>query len=201
MNPSEPNNEPAPYTPTQVQPIPQQTQPNPGKGLGIAGFVLAFFPVIQLAGLGLSIAGLVKSKRAGYKNGLALAGIILSSLFFLGSILFVFLFAISIVSYNGITARANTSAAQSSAASVIKYSEIYYSNNGTYPTASSQLETSSSITFSPEPLTSTPTYPSTVDFYNCNDGNKVGFWDYTQEVAIYMYSGEANEASVCQLAN
>jgi uncharacterized membrane protein len=49
---------------------------NPGKTLGIVGFVLAF--VVNVAGLVVSILALNKSKKAGYKNGLALAGIIIS---------------------------------------------------------------------------------------------------------------------------
>ena len=53
---------------------------DPGKGLGIAGFVLAFFGPLSLVGVILSIVGLVKSRRAGQKNGLALAGIILSAI-------------------------------------------------------------------------------------------------------------------------
>ncbi len=52
---------------------------DPGKGLGIAGFVLAFFGPLALVGVILSIVALVKSRRAGQKNGLALAGIILGA--------------------------------------------------------------------------------------------------------------------------
>ena len=50
---------------------------NPGKTLGIVGLVLAF--VANIVGLIVSIIALNKSKKAGYKNGLALAGIIVSS--------------------------------------------------------------------------------------------------------------------------
>jgi hypothetical protein len=49
----------------------------PGKTLGIVGLVLAF--VFQLAGLVCSIIALSQSRRAGYKNGIALAGIIVSA--------------------------------------------------------------------------------------------------------------------------
>ena len=51
----------------------------PGKGLGIAGFIVSFF--FSLVGLILSIIAYVQSRKAGYKNGLALAGIILGSVF------------------------------------------------------------------------------------------------------------------------
>ena len=78
---------PAPITaptPNQIAPTPQPLQPSvpgsadPGKTLGVVGFILAF--VANLFGLILSIIALNKSKKAGYKNGLALAGIIISSI-------------------------------------------------------------------------------------------------------------------------
>lgn len=51
----------------------------PGKTLGIVGLILAF--VFSLAGLIVSIIANNQSKAAGYKNGLAKAGIILSIVF------------------------------------------------------------------------------------------------------------------------
>jgi len=51
----------------------------PGRGLGIAGFVLSLFVVANVVGLILSIVALIQSKRAGRPNGFALAGIIIAS--------------------------------------------------------------------------------------------------------------------------
>ncbi len=48
----------------------------PGKGLGIAGLVLAI--LVPLVGLILSIIAKSQSKKAGYKNGPATAGIWIS---------------------------------------------------------------------------------------------------------------------------
>lgn len=48
----------------------------PNRGLTIAGVVFAF--LIPLLGLILSIVALVQSRGAGQKNGLAIAGIIIS---------------------------------------------------------------------------------------------------------------------------
>lgn len=48
----------------------------PGRGLGIAGLVLAF--LIPPLGLILSIVAKVQSRKAGVKNGIATAGIIVS---------------------------------------------------------------------------------------------------------------------------
>lgn len=51
---------------------------NPGKTLGIVGLIMAFFFGLNIVGLILSIVGLNKSKKAGFSNGPALAGIIVS---------------------------------------------------------------------------------------------------------------------------
>lgn len=51
---------------------------NPGHGMGVAGLVCAF--LAPLVGLILSIVAMMKSKKAGMSNGLALAGIIVSSI-------------------------------------------------------------------------------------------------------------------------
>jgi hypothetical protein len=60
---------------------PPATQPaaaNPGFGLGIAGLILAIIWPLQLLGLILSIVARGQSKRAGFTNGPATAGIIIS---------------------------------------------------------------------------------------------------------------------------
>ncbi|MCA5893313.1 DUF4190 domain-containing protein [Isoptericola sp. NEAU-Y5] len=59
---------------------------NPGKTLGIVGLVLGFLGPLSLVGLVLSIVGMVKSRKAGRSNGVALAGIIVSALVLLGTI-------------------------------------------------------------------------------------------------------------------
>lgn len=46
--------------------------------MGIVGFVLSFVWIVDVAGLIISIIAMAKSKRAGQKNGFALAGIIIS---------------------------------------------------------------------------------------------------------------------------
>ena len=50
--------------------------PVPGKTLGIVAFILSFF--VQLVALILGIVALVQSRRAGHKNGWAVAAIIIS---------------------------------------------------------------------------------------------------------------------------
>lgn len=55
--------------------------PVPGKTLGIVAFVMSLVPVgLQVVALILGIVALVQSKRAGVKNGLAVAAIIISAI-------------------------------------------------------------------------------------------------------------------------
>ncbi len=64
------------------QPPPQPgAQPgnDPGRILGIIGLITAIIPCTWFVGLILSIIGFVLSRRAGIKNNLALAGIIVAA--------------------------------------------------------------------------------------------------------------------------
>lgn len=70
----------ATYYPSQPQQAsqPRQTAQNQTNGCVIAGFVLSFF--MPLIGLILSIIGVGKAKECGNGKGLAIAGIVLSSI-------------------------------------------------------------------------------------------------------------------------
>lgn len=61
--------------------------PVPGKTLGIVGLVLAIVPGTQLIGFILGIVALVQSRKAGLKNGMAVAAIIVSSVLFVISVI------------------------------------------------------------------------------------------------------------------
>jgi len=61
---------------------------DPGKTLGIVGLVLSFLGCLSIVGLVLSIVALNKSKKAGYKNGVAVAGIIVGALVLIGTVIF-----------------------------------------------------------------------------------------------------------------
>ncbi len=110
--------------------------------------------------------------------------------------------AITIVSYNGITARANTSSAQSAASTVIKKVEAYAAdiNTSGYPTSRSALTGSGAssapyyitgITLSPSDLTSAPTNgPDTVAVFRCSTtGMAVDYWDYSNNTAARITTG------------
>lgn len=66
----------------QAAPPPAAADPN--RTLTIVGFVLAF--LCSLAGLIISIIAYNKSKAVGYKNNLALAGIVIAAVFMVLSI-------------------------------------------------------------------------------------------------------------------
>ncbi|WP_052367237.1 DUF4190 domain-containing protein [Paraoerskovia marina] len=69
----------APGTPDSYGQQPARSGSVPGKTMGIVGLVLAFF--MPIVGLVLSIVAFVQSKKAGFSNGPALAGIILGAIF------------------------------------------------------------------------------------------------------------------------
>ncbi|QIG38146.1 DUF4190 domain-containing protein [Microbacterium sp. 4R-513] len=81
---------PAPQYGSAPPPAPQYAAAppeRPGRTLGIVAFILSFF--VQLIALILGIVALVQSRKAGQKNGWALAAIIISAvLMILGVILF-----------------------------------------------------------------------------------------------------------------
>ncbi|ALJ21098.1 DUF4190 domain-containing protein [Microbacterium sp. No. 7] len=69
-----------PVAPPAADPYGQGAYPagpaNPGKTLGIVAFILSFF--LQLIAVILGIVALVQSRKAGQKNGFAVAAIIIS---------------------------------------------------------------------------------------------------------------------------
>ncbi|MEJ3405275.1 DUF4190 domain-containing protein [Rathayibacter sp. YIM 133350] len=57
---------------------PRNPRDDPGRTLGIVGFVLSFFTA--LIGMIVSIIALVQSRRAGFSNGWAVAGIVIGAI-------------------------------------------------------------------------------------------------------------------------
>ncbi len=68
---------PAPQAAMPMQPVPAGGD-DPGKGMGIAALIFAF--IAPLIGFILGLMARSKSKKAGHKNGLALAAIIISTI-------------------------------------------------------------------------------------------------------------------------
>ena len=65
---------------TYQAPPPGATGEDPGRTMGIVGLILAIF--CNLIGLIVSIIAYNRSKNAGYKNNIALAGIIVGAVLF-----------------------------------------------------------------------------------------------------------------------
>lgn len=212
VEPAMPEQPSQPEQPAYAPPVQQayEAQPahNPGKGLGIAGFVLAFF--LPIVGLPLSIVAFLKSKKANMKNGLALAGIILNSVFLVVGVAFI---AITVMAYTGIQQRANSQAAANTAQEVVKMAEMYNIDNAEYdgdqlvPRYPKKFGDIASmvqdVTFAKAPILFAPAGPSAIEFYTCGDqtGNKVGYWDYAERDVKYVYAGEASASSTdCTLA-
>jgi len=98
--------------------------------------------------------------------------------------------AITIVSFNGVTSKANATSAKSAASSAIKKAEAYNAEVGSYPTAPSQLTSATSdktyqltgVTFSgaTEPTVAPTSAQGTsyIKFFTCTNGFQVAYWDY-----------------------
>lgn len=71
------------YQAASGQPMPQGE--DPGRVLGIVGLILAIF--VSVVGLVISIVARRKSSKAGHKNGIALAGIVVGVITTIGTII------------------------------------------------------------------------------------------------------------------
>ncbi len=118
--------------------------------------------------------------------------------------------AITIVAYNGVTARANTTSAKATASTVAKKAEAFNAETGAYPTATTDLTgaasstsynlPSSQVTFvTPySSLVAAPSDSRTAVFLKCGSGtpanqaaitgsnitgNRIYYWDYTNSNA------------------
>ncbi|MCU1404074.1 MAG: hypothetical protein JWQ43_377 [Glaciihabitans sp.] len=83
------NGTPQPYSAPQPGYSQPETGVNPGKTLGIVALVLAF--PFNIVGTIIGIIALVQSRRAGFKNGPALAAIIVGAVIFLAWIVVIVL--------------------------------------------------------------------------------------------------------------
>ena len=81
MSPSQQSTASSPTLPAVPSPpIASRSARDPFHVLGIIGFVLSFFAIVNIAGLTISIIAVVRSKRAGFRNRFALAGTVISSI-------------------------------------------------------------------------------------------------------------------------
>ncbi|MDN5274939.1 MAG: hypothetical protein JWP06_840 [Candidatus Saccharibacteria bacterium] len=126
--------------------------------------------------------------------------------------------AITIVAYNGITARANTTKAQTNAANAQKVAEAYNADNGRYPATTVELTSggtsaklpsgisvaiglpgTNGTTFTGTELVTSGNGLTTVS-YSCyitctnSTGGRIRYWDFTTQAAstTVIYVGAAN---------
>lgn len=103
--------------------------------------------------------------------------------------------AITIVSFNGVTANANAKSAQSSAASAAKKIEAFAAeNSGVYPTTFASLTGTTQsarswyltgVTFATAAYSTQPASPSTLMLYSCTTaGMRVGWWKYDAPTSV-----------------
>jgi prepilin-type N-terminal cleavage/methylation domain-containing protein len=126
--------------------------------------------------------------------------------------------AITLVSYSGITARANSASAQTTASDIIGKITAYTVDSPAmgYPSTLSAISgaaTTASYYYNSATLDGTilssgnlPTKPSEVNFFRCgtgattaapadyasittNTGVKIGYWDYVNAAIVYQNSG------------
>ena len=118
--------------------------------------------------------------------------------------------AITIVAYNGVTARANTTNAKAAAALVLKKSEAFYAEKGAYPLIPSDLTGATAVgtsyqlasttfntagTSGTAPAATAPAKPSVVNFFACTAGQRIDYWDYTVSNWASLYSASATSVN------
>ena len=109
--------------------------------------------------------------------------------------------AITIVSYAGVTAKANTSSEQAAANAFIQKAEAYNADQGSYPTTFAALTTATSdkvyaltgVTVTGTVISTAPTAPpaNSVNYYrSCTGGGiEATYWNYQTSALNYIQSG------------
>lgn len=211
QTPPQPQNQPAPPPPPEYgyPPAPPQYPAQPeSTGLAIASMVLGIVGILTawiLIGLPLALVGLVlgivsiAKKKGG--RGMAIAGIITSALALLFGVAMV---AISIIAYQGIGQRAETTQNQSTASQIAKKAEAYNvimgdAEGAQYP----DYQTLVSQTEVPEALIEQSTarqlsdgnqnqasQESPVTYRGCSDGASINYWDASSQRAESIDVGQ-----------
>ena len=111
--------------------------------------------------------------------------------------------AITIVAYSGITARANTAKAQTSAANTQKVAEAYNADNSAYPASFSALQSYSGSAKIPTGITLQATAPTSANgtttlMYlpnTANTGGCIGYFNFTTNAVVGVFVGSATTLS------
>ena len=173
----------------------QQTQPvvNKSKGLSIAtfvigliGFLTGFIGIGILLGIVAVIMGIIALVKHSGGKGFAIAGLILGALAIITGGIFL---AITMVAFNGIQDRAQTTLNKSTASVIVKKAEAYHAENSTpdndnYPTYQ-QLLTADGIAKLEEEYKEnlheggieTVSASKPIAYKGCSAGVSVYYWD------------------------
>jgi type IV pilus assembly protein PilA len=128
---------------------------------------------------------------------------------------------ITVMSYQGISDRANTSSAKTTAMTVIRKIEVYSSETGGFPATSSLLTSAAAseknyyvtgVVFNSILLNAKPASPNVVTFMKCGSvntpvtGARVYYWDYANKLATTtpytagtVSGGSGNDAVTCSV--
>ena len=196
----QPQQQPA-YVP-QPPSAPQPTGQNDGHVVGIIGLVMAFV-CLWPVGMVLSIISIVQAGKAHASKTLGIVGLVLNILGIFASVILV---AITVVAYNGIQDRAQTSQDHSTANSVARHAEAYYAIDEPiqYPADVATFEkyTDSSLSElrsdSVAILDGTNPEPGTVMYKRCSlESAWVSYYDASSSEAVVIRLGNATSLATC----
>lgn len=107
--------------------------------------------------------------------------------------------SITIVSYAGVTARANTASAQAAANAFIQKAEAYNADQGSYPTTYAAITTGATadkvykltgVTMLAAAPDSSAAINAVTYYRSCTGGGiQVGYWNYSTSAVNYIQSG------------
>lgn len=178
--------------PTQT-PLPSSIEPeDPGKVLAIVSLVVGVL-VWSVIGLILAIIARNKSKAAGIQGGISKVAFIVNLvLVIVGGVLLLLFIPLVFLAVPALQKNSQSTQGRVAASAAIATMEEYASNHeGAYPKSLEDLESTSraGFTVSETKLEPTPTDPMSVELYGCDDGVKVGYWNYNANKVEYQTNG------------
>lgn len=105
---------------------------------------------------------------------------------------------ITIVAFNGVSARASSTSAQATASTVLEKIELYHAEYSSYIDNTSQLTSSdqsnqpwfvAGVDFTENVIDSKPSRPATINVFACASGGmQVGYWKYSDPSGLQKVS-------------
>ena len=111
---------------------------------------------------------------------------------------------ITIVAFNGVSARASSTSAQATASTILEKIELHHSENSRYIDNTSELTSDgqsnqpwyvTGVDFTDTLIASKPSRPATINVFACESGGmQVGYWKYTNPAELQKV-GTGNTSS------